>query len=130
MFRLLMVCAGGFVGTGTRYVLNGWVSRRFGETFPLGTLTVNVAGSFAIGFVYIATGPDSRLIVGATMRQLLVSGLLGGFTTFSSFSIQTLTLARGGELFASFLNVVLSVGLGLGAAWLGEIVARNAWPGA
>ena len=127
MFRLLMVCAGGFVGTGTRYVLNGWVSRGFGETFPLGTLTVNVAGSFAIGFVYIATGPDSRLIVGATMRQLLVSGLLGGFTTFSAFSNETMNLWREGENLLAFANVAAHLFLCLGAVWISRAVAFQIW---
>ena len=59
MARLLMVCVGGFLGTGARYGLNGWVAHRYGEWFPWGTLTVNVVGSFAVGVLYYASGPDS-----------------------------------------------------------------------
>ena len=92
-------------------------------------MVVNVLGSLAIGVLFVATGPDSRLIVSATMRQFLMVGILGGFTTFSSFSLQTLTLIRGGEMGAALLNVGLSVGLCLLAAWAGEIAAHRFWIG-
>ena len=118
---------GGFLGTGMRYGLNGWVSHRFGETFPWGTLTVNVAGSFAVGLLYFACGPDSPWIVSVTTRQFLLAGILGGFTTFSSFSIQTLNLMRDGELGAVCLNVFGSVALGLLAAFAGDALARAMW---
>jgi CrcB protein len=127
MGRLLLISLGGFLGTGARYALNGYVSRRFGETFPLGTLVVNLLGSFAIGVLFVATGPDSRLIVSATMRQFFMAGILGGFTTFSSFSLQTLSLLRSGEFGAAALNVGLSVGLCLLAAWGGEVAAHRFW---
>jgi len=110
-----------------RYGLNGWVSHRFGETFPWGTLTVNVAGSFAVGLLYFACGPDSPWIVSATTRQFLLAGILGGFTTFSSFSIQTLNLLKDGELGAVGVNVIGSVALGLLAAFAGEALARAVW---
>ena len=118
---------GGFLGTGARYGLNGWVAHRFGETFPGGTLTVNVAGSFAVGLLYFACGPDSPWIVSATTRQFLLAGVLGGFTTFSSFSIQTLNLLKDGELAAAGGNLIGSVVLGLLAAFAGDALARAIW---
>jgi len=127
MARLLVVCVGGFLGTGMRYGLNGWVSHRFGETFPWGTLSVNVAGSFVVGLLYFACGPDSPWIVSATTRQFLLAGILGGFTTFSSFSIQTLNLLKDGELAAVSFNVIGSVALGLFAAFAGDALARAMW---
>jgi CrcB protein len=127
MARLLMVCMGGFLGTGARYGLNGWVAHRFGETFPWGTLTVNVAGSFAVGLLYFVCGPDSPWIVSATTRQVLLAGLLGGFTTFSSFSVQTLNLLKDGELLAVGGNVIGSVVLGILAAFAGDALARAIW---
>lgn len=127
MFRFLMVCLGGFVGTGARYGLNGWVAHRFGETFPWGTLAVNVLGSFAIGVLFFLTGPDSPVIVSATARQVVLAGLLGGFTTFSSFSMQTLNLLKDGEVAGALGNVVGSVMAGLAAAWAGEALSRAIW---
>lgn len=127
MTRILLICLGGFLGTGARYGLNGWISHRFGETFPLGTLTINISGSFVIGIVFIATGPDSRVLVSADVRQFLMIGILGGYTTFSSFSLQTLTLLRDGEVGAAIANVGLSVAVGLVAAWAGESVAKGVW---
>ena len=94
MTRILLVCLGGFIGTGARYGLNGVISQRFGETFPLGTLVINILGSFVIGVVFVATGPDSPVLVSAEVRQFLMIGILGGFTTFSSFSLQTLPSLR------------------------------------
>jgi fluoride exporter len=127
MARLLWVCVGGFLGSGARYGLNGWVAHRFGETFPWGTLTVNVVGSFAVGVLYFACGPDSPVIVSATTRQFVLAGILGGFTTFSTFSIQTLNLLKDGELGAACGNAIGSVVLGLIAAFLGDAVARATW---
>ena len=127
MARLLVVCVGGFLGTGVRYGLNGWVSHRFGESFPWGTLTVNVVGSLAVGVLYFACGPDSPVIVSATTRQFLLAGILGGFTTFSSFSIQTLNLLKDGEIVAVCGNVIGSVLLGLLAAFVGDALARAIW---
>ena len=127
MARVLVVCVGGFLGTGARYGLNGWVAHRCGETFPWGTLTVNVAGSFAVGFLYFVCGPDSPVIVSAATRQFLLAGILGGFTTFSSFSIQTLNLLKDGELGPACGNAIGSVLLGLLAAYAGDALARAIW---
>jgi CrcB protein len=127
MARLLMVCVGGFLGTGARYGLNGWIAHRFGESFPWGTLTVNVTGSFVVGVMYFICGPDATVIVSATTRQFLLAGLLGGFTTFSSFSIQTFTLWRDGQWLAAAGNVLGSVCLGLVAVAAGDALARAIW---
>jgi len=127
MARFLSVCLGGFLGTGARYGLNGWVAHRFGESFPWGTLSVNVAGSFAAGVLFYLCGPDSPVIVSATTRQVLLAGLLGGFTTFSSFSIQTLSLVKDHQSAAVAANVIGSVALGLLAAAAGDALARAIW---
>ena len=127
MKQFLLVCCGGFLGTGARYALDGVISHRFGETFPFGTLTVNLLGCFLIGVVFVLTGPDSRVLVSEDVRQFLTIGILGGFTTFSSFTVQTLTLLREGDIQAAIANVGLSVVVGLLAAWAGETVAKGIW---
>jgi CrcB protein len=127
MTRFFIICAGGFLGTGARYWVNGLVARAFGETFPLGTMTVNVVGSFLIGVIFVVTGTDSPWIVSATTRQFLMVGIMGGFTTFSSFSLQTLTLVRDGELGYAVGNIILSVVLSLTAAWAGATLIERLW---
>lgn len=119
------VAIGAAVGGVARYGLSGLIARSFGETFPWGTLVVNVAGSFLIGLVAVVTGPDGRLLVGTTARQFMMVGVLGGFTTFSSFSLQTLTLIQDGEWLYAAGNVFSSVLFCLAAVWLGA-VAGNA----
>jgi CrcB protein len=122
---LLAVAAGSALGGATRYGLSGLVARSFGETFPWGTLVVNVLGSFLIGFVATVAGPDGRLLVSPVTRQFLMPGIFGGFTTFSSFSLQTLSLAQDGEWSWAAANVVLSIVLCLAGVWLGATV--GAW---
>jgi len=94
------------------------------RSFPVGTLLVNVTGSFVIGFVATLTDPGGRLLMSVTARQFVMLGVLGGYTTFSSFSLQTLNLARDGEWLYASANVVLSVVLCLLAVWFGEVIAR------
>ncbi len=115
----LGVAIGSAIGGVLRYWCSGSVAHAFGETFPAGTLVVNVAGSFLIGLIAVLTGPDGRMLIGSAGRQFLMVGLLGGFTTFSSFSLQTLTLAQDGEWLAAAANVVLSVLLCLVGVWAG-----------
>jgi CrcB protein len=115
----LWVALGSALGGVARYWCSGLVARAFGETFPWGTLVVNTAGSFLIGLIAVATGPDGRLLVGSAARQFLMVGILGGYTTFSSFSLQTLTLIEDGEWVSAGANVVLSVASCLIAVWLG-----------
>jgi fluoride exporter len=92
-----------------------------GETFPLSTLFVNVVGSFLIVLFAEVTGPDGRLLVSSLARQFVMVGIFGGYTTFSSFSLQTLNLVLNNEWAPALLNVTLSFLLCLVGAWLGHI---------
>jgi CrcB protein len=118
-----------FIGSGlggiARYWCSGVAARLVGETFPWGTLFVNVLGSFIIGFFATITGPDGRWLVSSTARQFVMVGLCGGYTTFSSFSIQTLNLMHDGEWLYVGLNITGSVVLCLLAVWLGHFAAAN-----
>ena len=116
--------AGSALGGVARYACSSLLARTFGEGFPLGTLLVNVLGSFIIGFFATATGPDGRVLVSPNARLFVTVGLCGGYTTFSSFSLQTLTLAQDGEFIRAGLNVVGSVALCLVSVWLGFIAAQ------
>jgi fluoride exporter len=115
----LIVAIGGALGTAARYGLSGLVANTFGQTFPWGTLIVNVTGCFVIGFFAALTGPDGRILVGGTTRQFVMTGICGGYTTFSSFSIQTLNLVNDGEWLYAGGNVLASVALCLLFVWLG-----------
>ena len=119
----LWVMVGGALGTGARFFLSGAVANAFGQTFPWGTLIINVTGSFVIGFYGGLTGPDGRLLVSGTARQTVMTGLCGGYTTFSSFSFQTLNLMNDGEWAYASGNVLASVSLCLLFVWLGAISA-------
>ena len=119
----LWVMLGSAMGGAARYWLSGLAAHHIGETFPIGTLIVNVTGSFVIGFFATLTGPDGRVFIGADARQFVMTGVCGGYTTFSSFSLQTLNLARDGEFALAGLNAVLSLALCLAAVWLGHVAA-------
>lgn len=119
----LAVAIGGAIGSLGRYWMSGWAAAAFGETFPFGTLIVNVAGSFVIGLFATLTGPDGRLLVEAPWRVFVMVGLCGGFTTFSSFSLQTLNLLRDGEHAYAAGNILLSVVLCMLGVWLGHAAA-------
>ncbi len=121
----LWIAVGGALGSVARFWCSGLAARHFGETFPWGTLLVNVAGSFAIGFFAALTAPDGRWLVPSRFREFFMIGVCGGYTTFSSFSIQTLSLVEDGEWFRAGANVVLSVVLCLGAVWLGHVAALS-----
>ncbi len=122
-WALLWVGAGGFVGAILRYLLGGWVQRLTPAAgFPAGTLAVNVLGCLAIGI--IAGLVELRHGLGTGVRLFLLVGLLGGFTTFSSFAWETLDLARLGALAPALANVGLQVVLGLAAAWAGLALTR------
>jgi CrcB protein len=95
------------------------VARRIGETFPWGTLAVNVSGSLVIGLFAALTGTEGRWLVSPELRQFFMAGLCGGYTTFSSFSLQTLNFAREGEWLKAGSNALLSVLLCLVGTWLG-----------
>ncbi len=119
----LFVALGGALGSMGRYAVSGLVAGGFGETFPWGTLVVNVVGSFIIGFFATLTAPDGRFFVGGTTRQFVMTGFCGGFTTFSSFSLQTMNLMNEGEWLYAGGNVVGSATLCLIFVWLGSVSA-------
>jgi CrcB protein len=121
--RYLLVALGGAIGTVARYWLSGVVAQMVGETFPWGTLLINVTGSFVIGFFAALTGPDGRVFVGATGRQFVMTGICGGYTTFSAFSLQTLNLLNDGEYAHASAYIVASVVLCLLAVWIGAVLA-------
>jgi fluoride exporter len=121
----LWIALGSALGGVARYWCTGVAARLLGETFPWGTLFVNVLGSFIIGFFATLTGPDGRIFAGTTTRQFVMTGILGGFTTFSSFSLQTLNLANDGEWLQAGGNVIGSVVLCLFAVWLGHMLALS-----
>ena len=130
MGTYLWVAAGSALGGMARYWCSGFVAERAGEAFPWGTLIINVLGSFVIGLFGGLTGPDGRFLVSPDVRIFVMVGLCGGYTTFSSFSLQTLTLMQDGEWARAGANVVLSVVLCLLAVWLGVAVAGTALKGA
>jgi len=119
------IAIGGALGSVARFWCSGMAARHFGETFPWGTLLVNVAGSFAIGFFAALTGPDGRWMVSSRMREFFMIGICGGYTTFSSFSIQTLTLVQDDQWLRAGGNILGSVGLCLAAVWLGHAAALS-----
>jgi fluoride exporter len=113
------VIFGSALGGMTRYGVSGAVARSFGETFPWGTLAVNVSGSFVIGVFAALTGPAGALAGDPAPIFFVMVGLCGGYTTFSSFSLQTLNLARDGEWPRVGANIVTSAALCLLAVWAG-----------
>ena len=123
MLNYIWVAIGGGIGSVLRFWASEFVARHFGETFPLGTLVVNVTGSFFIGFFATATGPDGRWFVTPTARTFVMAGICGGYTTFSSFSLQTLNLLSDGEWLYATANAVLSLVLCLVAVWAGHALA-------
>ncbi len=118
------VAIGSGLGGAARYWVSGFVAARWGEAFPRGTLVVNISGSFLIGLIAALGDPDSRLWIHPTTRQFLMLGILGGYTTFSSFSLQTLNLMREGEWLLAGLNVLASVVWCLIAVWLGHLIGQ------
>ncbi len=128
MLTYFWIMLGGALGTGARFWASGLVAERMGETFPLGTLFVNVTGSFIIGFFATMTDPTGSLLVSPRVRQFFMIGILGGYTTFSSFSLQTLELARDGDWLRAGLNSVLSLVCCLVAVWLGRSAALLLMP--
>ena len=127
MFRLLLLAFGGALGTAARYGLNGLISTHqtkvlpWPATFPVGTIVVNVTGCFAIGFLAaISDASFGRVWIKPEWRDFLMIGFCGGYTTFSSYGIQTLALANDGEWFYASANVLASNTLGLLAVYLGR----------
>jgi CrcB protein len=123
MLNGLLIFVGGGLGSVARWWASGFVADKFGETFPWGTMIVNVTGSFLIGLFATLTGPEGRVLAPASLRAFFMLGVCGGYTTFSSFSLQTLNLAEDGQWFRAGANTVLSVVLCLAGVWLGHALA-------
>ena len=122
MKELLGVALGGGLGALLRYGVSGWLGRALRGDFPVGTLAVNVLGGFLIGLLAAASGLG--LHRHPSLRTALVVGCLGGFTTFSAFSLETWQMAAGGEHSRALLNALANVCLALGATWLGVLVGK------
>jgi CrcB protein len=120
--KYVLVFLGGGVGAALRYWLQGWVHQRAGAAFPYGTLVVNILGCLAIGLLMISL--EERFLATPALRVFLTIGILGGFTTFSSFSYETLALVREGEHLSALVNIGLSVLACLSATWAGMQLGR------
>ena len=118
----LAISVGAVLGANARYLVGGWVTDRFGTSFPIGTLLVNVTGSFAIGLFLTLIG--ERLVVADWWRPLVAIGFLGSYTTFSTFSFETLALVQSGSWGLAGLNVVGSVAGCLVGVYAGTVLAR------
>lgn len=123
MLTYALVALGSAIGGTLRYWLAAVISEATVGTFPWGTLAVNVTGSAAIGLFATLTAADGRLYVPSEWRTFFMVGICGGYTTFSSFSLQTLALTQDGEWLAAGMNVMGSVALCLLAVWLGHTAA-------
>ena len=120
--KLAIVALGGALGSALRFWTSQWAVDRFGADFPYGTLIVNVAGCFMIGcFMILST---ERVLINPYWRLVFSVGFLGGLTTFSSFSYETLQVMRDGSLLQAAMNVALNLGVGFAAAWTGMMAAR------
>jgi CrcB protein len=125
MLAYLWVAIGGALGSVARFWMSGAVASRVGETFPWGTILVNVTGSLAIGFLAALVVPEGRWSMALGARQFMMMGVCGGFTTFSTFSLETLKLMQDREWLHAGGNVVLSVFLCLLGVWLGNLLGAT-----
>jgi CrcB protein len=124
--QYLVIGAGGALGSMLRFGLGGFIDRSMPKgmvIFPWGTVVVNITGCFIIGFIAVVSSVEGRVMLSPLTRNFITIGILGGYTTFSSFSLQTLTLAQSGQWGAAALNVLLSVVLCLAGVWLGASLA-------
>ncbi len=121
--QVLAIAAGGALGAVLRFWMSNGVYALLGRGFPYGTLAVNVLGSLLMGFLFVLL--IDKLSLGPNWRAALLIGLLGAFTTFSAFSMETLNLIEEGETMKALLNMVLSVLLCVGAAWVGVLAGRS-----
>src|SRR5437016_998779 len=124
MLNYILVGVGSAAGGLARFWASGLIADRVGQSFPWGTLFVNVTGSFLIGLFATLTAPEGRWLVGPAGRNFFMSGFCGGYTTFSSFSLQTLSLAEDKEWLYAGGNTVFNVVLCLVAVWLGHLLAE------
>lgn len=123
MWTYIAIAIGGTLGCWARYAMTNLVQAIYGREFPYATLSINVLGAFVMGFLFIET--LERLTVSPAVRAGILTGVLGGFTTFSTFEMETLLLTEQGDGFKAILYVLLSVGLGFLGAFGGAYIARN-----
>lgn len=122
MVQFVLVCLGGAVGTGARYLLSGWVLQAFGATFPYGTLAVNTIGSFLLAAImYIGT---EATMMSPALRLVLTTGMMGGFTTYSTFSYETMKYLHDGAWTVAVANILVTVIGCLAACLSGQAAAR------
>ncbi len=126
MNRYIFVMLGGGLGAVSRFVVGTLVLKFYSAVFPLGTFLINVSGSFLIGVLMMFF--LNRPTINANWRLFLVTGMLGGYTTFSTFEWETLTALRSGAVAIGLLNILLSVGCGLGGVWIGALISNRFWP--
>jgi CrcB protein len=126
MSKYFVVMLGGAIGAVSRFIVGAFVLRFYSATFPLGTFLINVTGSFLIGL--LMTLFLNRPALPANWRLFLVTGILGGYTTFSSFEWEALTTLRNGAESVAFLYLAASVIVGLAGAWVGLLTANRLWP--
>jgi CrcB protein len=119
------VALGTMIGGALRALASLALTAQFGHAFPSGTLFVNITGSFLIGLYATLTGPDGRLFAGPKQRQFVMTGICGGYTTFSIFSLETLRLLQDGKPALAAFYMALSVVTWLAAVWLGHVAAMR-----
>jgi len=122
MYRVILIALAGLVGTLIRYWLSGWVARHFGQSFPSGTLAVNLLGCFIMGALYFVL--EERVLFDPVVRTAILIGFLGALTTFSSYGLQTFTLLRDGELLLASVYVGVSNIAGVLLVWCGYTASR------
>lgn len=122
MQKILLLAGAGVCGTLCRYWVSGFIAKRVGETFPTGTLVVNVVGCFLIGALYFLL--EERALVDPAIRTAIMIGFLGAFTTFSSYGLQTFTLVRDGEILLAGIYVIISNVVGFAFVWVGYVLPR------
>lgn len=126
MYNLFLIGVGGFIGTLLRYLMSGWVQQSMKDlSLPYGTLAVNLAGCFVIGFLSYLS--ENYGLFPGIQRQFIFIGILGGFTTFSTFMNESMHLAMDKEVLLMSLNIALHIVLGLLTVWLGRFVAFKLW---
>lgn len=123
MEKYLFVGVGGMIGSICRYGLSGLLYRTLGDRFPYGTLAVNIVGCFAIGL--LMTLFEERWLVPPNLRLFLTIGILGGFTTFSTFSYETVEMLKGGNFFLASLNIVGTFFCCLCSSWGGSMIGKS-----
>lgn len=122
MLKTLLIGLGGLIGTILRYWLSSLFARQYGETFPWGTMAVNLIGCFLAGVVFYVT--EERMMLDPTARAVILIGLLGGFTTFSAYGLQTFVLLRDGQFGLAVLNVTAANLVGLLLVWAGYALGK------